>query len=310
MKILLLSPNQLHRYNWGHQLWRNDLTNHHEVIYYGDGYKGYNPKRDTNDVIQQYNDSDIIFTYGYRYTLPFGNFVVPEHMKRVHLVVDLFPAHPGGYPGAWEKYKIFLEQTQFDLLFVRQAIQIDYLRKMGCKIPICLLPFSVDTNVYENMGLSKIYDLFSSATVRDDIYPNRRKINSLIKSTGLSCITGKKVVKGAYVKAVNESKIGVISVNVFGSPNMKFTEFTSCGTFVLADRPADFNILGFKDGEHLVLYKDLNDLSDKIKYFLKHEAEREEIAKNGMEFVRKSHNNTVRSIQFTDAIRKEFNIGD
>jgi len=308
MKILLLSPNQLHRYNWGHQLWRNDLAKHHEVVYYGDGYKGYNPQRATEDVIQQHNDSDIIFTYGYRYTLPFGNFKVPQHMKRVHLVVDLFPAHPGGYLGAWEKYKIFLNQTQFDLLLVRQGIQIDYLEKMECEVPAYLLPFSVDVDVYKNLGLPKIYDLFSSATVRDDIYPNRRKVNALINSTGLRSIVGKKVVKDAYIKAINQSKIGVISVNVFNSPNMKFTEFSSCGTFILADRPADFNMLGFKDGEHLVLYKNLNDLSDKIKYFLKHEAEREEIAKNGMKFVREHHNNTIRSIQFTDVIKKEFNI--
>lgn len=308
MKILLLSPDQLHRYNWGHQLWRNDLANHHEVVYYGAGYKDYNAKRNTNDIIQQHNDSDIIFTYGYKYTLPFGNFIVPSHMKRVHLIVDLFPAHPAGYAGAWDKYKTFLSQTQFDLLFVRQRIQMDYLKKMGCEVPTYWLPFSVNTDIYKNQGRDKIYDVFASATMRDEVYPNRRKINALLRRSGLRVITGKSVIRDAYIEAINQSKIGVISVNVFASPNMKFTEFTSCGTFVLADRPADFNHLGFKDGKHLVLYENLDDLSDKIKYFLKHEVEREEIAKNGMEFVRKNHNNTVRSKQFTDAIRKEFNI--
>ena len=95
------------------------------------------------------------------------------------------------------------------------------------------------------------------------------------------------------------SKIAVISTNVFNSPNMKFTEFTSCGTFVLSDRPADFDKLGFKDGEHLVLYKDLNDLKNKIEYYLKHNKLREKIAKQGMKFTRKHHNNTVRVQQFT-----------
>lgn len=42
MKILLLSPNQIYRYNWGHQLFRNEIGKHHEVIYYGEGYLNYN----------------------------------------------------------------------------------------------------------------------------------------------------------------------------------------------------------------------------------------------------------------------------
>ena len=52
--------------------------------------------------------------------------------------------------------------------------------------------------------------------------------------------------------------------------------------------------LGFKDGKHLVIYRDMNDLRNKIKYYLKHEKEREAIAKNGMEFTRENHNNNIR----------------
>ena len=87
--------------------------------------------------------------------------------------------------------------------------------------------------------------------------------------------------------------------------NMKFTEVLSCGTLLLSNKPEDFDDVGFKEGEHLVIYKDLNDMQDKINYYLKHDNEREEIAKNGMEFVRKNHSNDVRIKEMTDIIQKE-----
>jgi spore maturation protein CgeB len=74
---------------------------------------------------------------------------------------------------------------------------------------------------------------------------------------------------------------------------MKYTEAMACGTFVLADKPEDLDNFGYIDGKHLVIYNDLKDLKDKIRYYLEHEYEREEIAKNGMKFVRENFNNDV-----------------
>ena len=303
MKILLLSPDQIDRYNWGHQLFRNDLNKYHNVVYYGDGYSGYNTNIDTNQIIKKHNDSNIILTYGLRYTIPFGNFKVPSHMKRVHILVDFFPAHPGGYKGTWDRYKKFLSNTQFDLLLVRQGCQLDYLKQINCNVPAYLFPFSVDINTYKKLNLKKVYDTITSATVRPDVYPNRKPVNKLINRLGLKNMS-KRVVQQSYIKAINQSKIAVISTNIFNSPNMKFTEFTACGTFVLSDKPADFKQLGFEDGKHLVLYKDLEDLKNKIRYYLKHDKERETIAGQGMNFTRKFHNNTIRIQQFTDLVKE------
>lgn len=307
MKILLLSPNQLDRYNWGHQLFRNDINKYHEVIYYGPGYEGYNDKVPVNNIINKYNDVDLILTYGLRYTMNFGKFDVPSNVKRAHILIDFFPAHPGGYKGSWERYKGFLSDTKFDILLVRQGVQLEYLKQIGCELPAYLFSFSVATDVYRKLNLEKIYDVITSATTRSDVYPNRVKVNRLVKGMGLNAITG-RVVHEKYIKAINRSRIAIISTNIFNSPNMKFTEFMSCGTFVLSDRPSDIKHLGFKNGQHLVLYKDMNDLKDKINYFLVNEKEREEIAENGMNFVRTNHSNDVRIGQFTEIIKKEFNI--
>jgi spore maturation protein CgeB len=124
---------------------------------------------------------------------------------------------------------------------------------------------------------------------------------------GLIAVKG-RVVNQKYIQAINQTKIFIISTNCFDSPNMKFTEFTSCGSFVLSDKPSDMAELGFEDMKHMVIYKDINDLQDKIKYYLTHEKEREKIAKEGMDFTRKHHNNTFRVKQMFKAINKEFGI--
>ena len=63
-------------------------------------------------------------------------------------------------------------------------------------------------------------------------------------------------------------------------------------------------MLGFNDGEHLVLFHNMDDFKDKVEYFLKHDKEREEIAANGMKFVRENFNNEKRAREFIDIIER------
>jgi hypothetical protein len=61
-----------------------------------------------------------------------------------------------------------------------------------------------------------------------------------------------------------------------------------CGAFLLY--PYVPGIEGqFRDGEHLVLYKDEKDLHKKIRHYLKHKEERWEIAWNGWEHAHQNH---------------------
>lgn len=305
MKILLLSPNQIQKYNWGHQLFRNEIGKHHDVLYYGEGFANFNNRLTAPQIIEKYGPFDLLVTYGLRYSMPFEN-IGDVKIKKAHIVIDLFPPHSGGYKGGMHtRYKKFLEKNKYDGFFYRQRCQADFLKEIGATSPSYWLPFSVDVDVYKKMKLSKKYDVLTSSTIRSDVYPNRKKVNKLVIEMKLKAVT-KRVVHQQYIRAINQAKICIISTNVFNSPNMKFTEFTSCGSFVLADKPADMEELGFKDGEHLVIYKDFKDLEDKIKYYLQHEKERERIALNGMKFTRKNHNNVLRVNEFTEKIEELF----
>jgi len=295
------------RYNWGHQLLRNEIGKHHDVLYYGSGYPNYNKDLTAPQIVEKYGPFDLLLTYGLRYSMSFDN-IGDVKIKKAHIVIDLFPSHPGGYKGGMHtKYKPFLEKNKYDILFYRQRCQAGYLKEIDCYVPAYWFPFSVDINVYKKLNLPKEYDVLTSATTRSDVYPNRIKVNNLVKKMGLKAVMG-RIVHQNYIKAINQSKICIISTNVFNSPNMKFTEFMSCGTFVLTDKPADMKELGFKDGEHFVIYKDLKDLEKKVVYYLNHEKEREVIAKKGMKFTRKNHNNVVRLKTMFDQINKEFGL--
>jgi hypothetical protein len=307
MRILLLSPDQIHRYNWGHQLFRNEIGKHHDVFYYGDGYPGYNKTLTANEILAKHGPFDLLLTYGLRYTLPFEG-IGDVNIKKAHIVIDLFPPHPLGYQGGMHtRYKPFVHKNKYDIYLHRCIEQAGYLKEIECYKPAYWFPFSVDIDIYKKLDIQKAYDVLTSATVRSDVYPNREKVNRLVRTMNLRAVTG-RIIHHEYVKAINQSKICIISTNCFNSLNMKFTEFTSCGTFVLTDRSVDMEAAGFKDGEHLVVYSNINDLQDKIKYYLKNETEREEVAKNGMDFVRKYHNNSIRVKQFTEIIDSELGI--
>lgn len=65
-------------------------------------------------------------------------------------------------------------------------------------------------------------------------------------------------------------------------------EIPGCGGFLLtgdADNLTDY----YKDGQEIVIYKDIDDLIDKIRYFLKHDDERKAIARAGYERTLRDH---------------------
>ena len=72
----------------------------------------------------------------------------------------------------------------------------------------------------------------------------------------------------------------------------------------MADRPDDLDLVGLKDGVHLVLYDGLVDLKEKILYYLqdRNSDKRKLIAKTGMDFVRENHSCEIRVKQMTDFI--------
>ncbi|MBN2570312.1 MAG: glycosyltransferase [Deltaproteobacteria bacterium] len=115
------------------------------------------------------------------------------------------------------------------------------------------------------------------------------------KSKIRKCIKGAHTLPSEWLKIYSASKI--VLVTHYQDPENRFSvyqaspkvfEAMACGAFVVCDRQRDVFDL-FTDGKHLVGLDDSRDLVEKIKYFLEHEDQRLEIARQGREEVIHSH---------------------
>ena len=144
----------------------------------------------------------------------------------------------------------------------------------------------------------------ASFSNRKDVYPLRRTIQKMLRGMPITEYT-KRVTNNKYIYKLNNSKIFVNSGSVYKRLTMKFSEVLACGTLLITEEAEDMKDAGFKNGKHLVIFKDLNDLKIKINYYLKHEKERKAIAMRGMKFINLYHSNRVRVKQFIDKIQEE-----
>jgi len=95
-----------------------------------------------------------------------------------------------------------------------------------------------------------------------------------------------------YLYAISGAKIG-LSVNAVNDIRLyhsdRPTQYMACGTFVLAKRVPDTDLL-FGDGVHLKYFDTAEEFFDLAEWYLAHEDERIKIANAGMEYVHAEFN--------------------
>lgn len=306
MNILILNPNYIKRHNWGHQLFKNEFGKHHDVVYYGQGYPKYNAALTVPEILKQFNKKfDIILTYEIKYSRFFKGLGKIRDIPKVHIQID-YAINIKNYPGFADTKNIdkLINRNKPDLIFATSMSNVEVLKDHLGIDKVFILPFSVDTNIYKDMGLKRSVDVMAVFSTNTRVYSQRNKVQQLIQKMNINGFTG-HATHQAYIKKINQSKIFVISNNINKRLSMKYTEAMACGALVLSDRPEDFELQGFIAGKHLVLYNNMADMQKKIRYYLKHKDERIKIAKCGMEFVREHHSCAKRVRQFTKIVNRE-----
>lgn len=88
----------------------------------------------------------------------------------------------------------------------------------------------------------------------------------------------------------NQSLIS-LNISMNGEANLRVFEVLASGGFLLTDRLTSQSGLYrlFKDGEHLVTFKDARDLYDKINYYIKHPEQAKQIARSGYQHYWKNY---------------------
>ena len=188
-----------------------------------------------------------------------------------HLEIPFFHMPPCTNP---EIYKPIAGKKQFDASFFGANIQLYYPLRQLMWIELPLLA--------EREGWK---------TLIRDAPPGKALNRSKSRLAREGHFVGEK-----YATALALSKVFLFGTSVFKYPLMKFYEGMACGTCVMADIPLS--------AEELHLIPDWNFVSidksnwkEKLKYYLKHDNEREEIAQRGYEMVMKHHTAEVRAKQ-------------
>jgi len=95
-----------------------------------------------------------------------------------------------------------------------------------------------------------------------------------------------------YLYAISGARIGV-NVNAANSVRLyhsdRLTHYLSCGTFALAKRVPDTDLL-FKDGQHIRYFDTIDEFFNLADWYLNHEQERKKIADAGMKWVHEQFN--------------------
>ena len=167
MKILYLYPNKIAKRNWGYQLFRNEIASQHDVTFYGKHYKFYDPHlKYIPDIIDKLyrQPPDIIMTFGGDSQALFNGFEYITDILKVHFLGDYndsINSHLSVYKNNISRQNNFLMKAKFDIIFTLSYRALELLRKNKiCDITKCI-PFSIDTNIYKDLGLKKINDVMA-----------------------------------------------------------------------------------------------------------------------------------------------------
>ena len=109
-----------------------------------------------------------------------------------------------------------------------------------------------------------------------------------------------------FLYAISGAKIG-LSINADNNIRLyhsdRITNYLSCGTFVLAKRVPDTDLL-FKDKQHLRYFDTAEEFFELADWYLKHEDERKKIADAGMKWTHEQFNCVKISGYILDLIEK------
>jgi len=208
---------------------------------------------------------------------------IPEYLHpAVFLVIDTHLKKP---------YKKIEKQVgHYDLVFCAQKQGAQRLKRRK-KVETAWMPLACDPDVHKKINIEKIYDIGFVGT--DGKKSLRKNLLKELKLRYPKSFLGPAPFT-EMSRIYSASRIG-FNYSIRNDINMRMFEVMSCGALLVTNRIKKNGLEElFEDGKHLVVYKNPRELFKLINYYLTHEREREEIAKNGHQLVAKHHTYAVR----------------
>ena len=133
-------------------------------------------------------------------------------------------------------------------------------------------------------------------------HPHRRLLLDKVKNDKFNLFQTRASQKDACL-IYAKSQI-TLNLSMMGDINLRVFEVLSAGGFLITDdiSPQAGKDLIFKNGEHLVLFKDYEDLKSKLNYYLENPSEAMAIAEKGYQEFCLNHSPSVKRKQLFDLV--------
>lgn len=171
-------------------------------------------------------------------------------------------------------------------------------------------PHWVNTAVFRDYYLPKIYDYLIMGCISEGTYPLRaRMLDVMSKEPGFMhhphpgydqgvYSEDKFIVGRRYAQEINRAKLFLTDNSIFHHLFMKYFEVPACNTLLLAPHSTDAAALGFIPSVNFVDINE-NDFLEKARYYaVNFNTSGRQIARRGYDLVRRNHNVDVRARQF------------
>ena len=290
---------QQYRSGWYKELFVEEMARQHNVTYYGKGYtENFNKNLELKDIIEQMKP--IVFDL---IVVMMGEDIIPgfnkvQNILKISISGDIYN---GGFrmPKIRKHYVIH----HYDVLFGYSSLITYWAHRWQYADHFRVLPFSVDINLHQNLYIPKRYDVMAvfSSSAKEKRSPMRHQIKQLVKQMPVTSYFNKQWFMEHVVK-INQARI-CLNHLWQGFFNPRYFEVLACQGFLLTDCPKyDLELTGFVPGKHFAVFDTLDDLREKIVYWLAHPKYRKRIARQGMQLVRKRHSTRVRVREFTQQV--------
>lgn len=169
----------------------------------------------------------------------------------------------------------------YDYVFVSQKDYVHTYADGGCR-NVSWLPYAAVPEIHRKYDLPLEYDLSFVGSLSKD----RTSILHELK-TEFKVFVGRAYLH-ELARQYSRSKI-VFHKSSRGALNPRVFEALACGRLLIADRIRNGLTELFEENRHLVLYDGVDDLREKIRYYLENQPARERIAAEGQKEVYTRH---------------------
>lgn len=211
--------------------------------------------------------------------------------------------------GLGADYEEVIKKRAFDIILKRE-----YIPALHESYPnVFPFPFSFPFNVHipSESEESKKYDVSFWGQQIPDIRANALKLlegKYDCKENGTTLNQNFDTYKRRgkfYLEEIAKCKI-VLNFRGGGWDTMRYWEVPAVGSFMISQKPQILIPDNFEEGKHVAWCSDsLDDLTDKIDYYLYHPEERQTMAARAREHLNKYHLNTHRAQTLLDIVKQK-----